>query len=609
MKNEQFDVLVIGGGHAGVEAAHAAALMQARTALITLSRDKIGCMPCNPAVGGIGKGHIVFELAALGGLMPQICTQSYLQAKLLNTRKGPAVQGLRLQIDKQRYQQLIVQELERTPHLTIIETMVDQLVFDERGNVEGLVTTDGRRFSAQAVVLTSGTFFNGLVHVGQESHAAGRWGEAPVVSLPEFLKARGLRMGRMKTGTPPRLLRSSLDFSVMEKDEVPPLSYLFEFEPHEAQVKMDCYLTHTNRAAHQIIFDNASLSPIFSKKITGTPTRYCPSIEDKIVRFAHKDSHHVFVEPEGMGSEEIYPNGISNSLPREVQEQFVRSIPGFENAVFTKYAYGIEYDFVYPDQLAHTLEVKTIPGLFCAGQINGTTGYEEAAGQGRIAGINAALKAQQRPPYIMSRNVGYIGVMIDDLVSMGVDEPYRMFTSRAERRLILRQDNAFARLSHVAHELGLISDEKLRAVEAENEAVSRVLSELEQSGKMTQFAQLISNNHPEMVKQEIARLAAVNLSARAIETIYAEILYGPYKKRELREIEKSEQHRQLRIPGDFVYTQLPGLSRELQEKLNRHRPETIAQAALIPGMTPATLSLLIFRVRQAGARPCTQGGK
>lgn len=596
--DRHYDVIVIGAGHAGVEAAAAAARMGVQTALITLRKDRIGYMPCNPAIGGIGKGHIVFEIAALGGIMPHVCTTSYLQAKMLNTRKGPAVQGLRLQIDKHAYQQQIRGKLETMANLTIIEAMVDEIVVDENQQVTGVRTTDGLTYTTSQVVVTGGTFLNGVVHVGQESHSAGRMNEKPVIDLARNLRTLGLRIGRMKTGTPPRLLRSSIDFSAMELDKVEPLEYLFEFQPHHATVKMDCYITHTNETSHQIIFDNAHLSPILSKKITGTPTRYCPSIEDKIVRFASKTEHHVFVEPESLSSDEIYPNGISNSLPKEVQEQFVRSIKGFENAIFTQYAYGIEYDFVHPDQLSHTLEAKTIPGFFLAGQINGTTGYEEAAGQGIIAGINAARKAQGKPPYVMSRNEGYIGIMIDDLVTMGVDEPYRMFTSRAERRLILRQDNVFSRLYKKAFELGVIDQTLHDAIDAETMAINNLVEQLRATKKLTLFAQLISNNKPELVKEELQRLSTNTLSARALETVYAEILYGPYKQRELREMEKSEQLRTMTIPQSIEYTGMSGLSRELQEKLNRHQPATIGQAALIPGMTPATISLLIFKVRE-----------
>ncbi len=597
---QHFDVIVIGGGHAGIEAAYAAARMGVSTALITISKDKIGLMPCNPAVGGIGKGHIVFEVSAFGGLMPQLCTKTYLQAKMLNTRKGPAVQGLRLQIDKEAYRTAAGRALDETKNLTIVEDMVTEIILSEDNSrrTEGVVTTSGKRYSAQSVVLAGGTFLNGLIHIGEESFPAGRRNEPAVTELAQFLRSLGLTVGRMKTGTPARLLRSSLDFSRMTLDEAEDPGYLFEFEPHTATTKIPCYLTHTTPETHKIILESAHRSPIFSKKITGTPTRYCPSIEDKVVRFAHKEEHHVFVEPESASNDEIYPNGISNSLPKDVQERMIHSIPGFENAIITTYAYAIEYDYFPPDQLTHTLELKKIPGLFFAGQINGTTGYEEAAGQGLIAGINAALRVKGLEPYIMSRNEGYIGIMIDDLVSCGVDEPYRMFTSRAERRLILRQDNTFTRLAPAAFRLGLIDQVQYEKVEQESRDIAQVIEQFEVSGMLRQFAQLISNNRPESVKNEISRAGGHTLSRRAIETVYAEILYGPYKKRELKEIEKSETYKNLLIPDTLLYKNMPGLSRELQEKLTHHAPGTIAQAALIKGMTPATISLLIFRVRE-----------
>lgn len=598
----KFDVVVIGGGHAGVEAAYASARMGCQTALITLRKDRIGFMPCNPAVGGIGKGHIVFEISALGGLMPQLCTQSYLQAKMLNTRKGPAVQGLRLQIDKEVYAQKAQEALEATPNLTIIEDMVDELFFsegDDQKNVTGVLLASGEKISCSCAVLTSGTFLNGLVHIGQESHAAGRRDEQAVIKLAEFMKSLNLKIGRLKTGTPPRLLRSSIDFSVMEEDvSDPDLGALFEFEPHNVTHKMSCYVTHTNPQAHQVIFDNAHLSPIFEKIIQGLGPRYCPSIEDKVTRFAHKSSHHIFVEPESASSDEVYPNGISTCLPKTAQEQFIRSIKGFENAIITKYGYAIEYDYVLPNQLHHTLEIKTIPGFFLAGQINGTTGYEEAAGQGIIAGINAALKAQGKPAYVMSRNDGYIGIMIDDLVTLGVEEPYRMFTSRAERRLLLRQDNVFSRLGDNAYELGLISPERYDAILKERTFVQTMIQQIADLRKTKHLVQLISDGKSDEVKKFIVELSPQALPARLLTHIFAEILYEPYKKREEREVEKSESYRTLVIPDTFVYKNIPGLSRELQDKLTKYRPKTIAQGALIQGMTPAALTLLIFRVRE-----------
>ena len=445
MNTTNFDVIVVGGGHAGIEAAYAAARLGSRTLLLTLHLDRIGLMPCNPAIGGIGKGHIVFEISALGGLMPKLCTQTYLQARMLNTRKGPAVQGLRLQIDKHAYNQLSRTMLSQTPNLTIVMGMVEELLTID-GKIAGVATREGARYSAPTVILTTGTFLNGLIHVGQTNYTAGRQGEEAATKLSTFLLRAHLAMGRLKTGTPPRLLRSSLDFSVMESQGSDELFQLFEFAPHAVTHKMSCYITHTNQNTHDIIQENFEYSPIFTGHIKGTPPRYCPSIEDKISRFADKKSHHVFVEPESASSDEMYPNGLSTSLPLNVQEKFIRSIKGFENAIITRPGYAVEYDYVLPNQLQHTLEVKTVPGLFLAGQINGTTGYEEAAGQGIIAGINAHQKAHEKEPFIVSRHESYIGIMIDDLVTLGVDEPYRMFTSRAERRLLLRQDNVFRRL-------------------------------------------------------------------------------------------------------------------------------------------------------------------
>lgn len=602
-QNNNYDVIIIGAGHAGIEAAHAAAHMGCKTALITLRKDRIGWMPCNPAIGGIGKGHMVFEISALGGLMPQLCTKTYLQAKMLNTSKGPAVQGLRLQIDKELYTRAAQDALANIKNLTIIEDMVDELILDKNKNVRGLITSKGNTYYTNAVILTSGTFLNGLVHIGQETHPAGRRDEQAVIKLATFMKSLNLEMGRLKTGTPPRLIRESLDFSVMEEDLSDNLEYLFEFKSHKVTHKMSCYITHTNPAAHQIVFDYAELSPIFSNKIQSTGPRYCPSIEMKVMRFAQKDSHHIFVEPEtacpdSSFANEVYPNGLSTCMPKDGQEKFIRSIKGFENAIIAQYGYAIEYDFVMPHQLHHTLELKKIPGFFLAGQINGTTGYEEAAGQGIIAGINAALKVQGRKPYIMSRNEGYIGIMIDDLVTFGVDEPYRMFTSRAERRLLLRQDNTFARLGPKAYDLGLIDKEMYNAIVQEVQDVQAVVEKLEETGQTKKLIQMISDGKPKEVKEIIRNANNKKLSSRALTSVYAEILYAPYKKRELREIEKSEEYRNMHIPENFSYKDLPGLSHELQEKLIQFKPATIAQAGLIQGMTPAAISLLIFRVRE-----------
>lgn len=594
-----FDVIVVGGGHAGIEAAASAARMGSRTLLVTLNLDKIGFMPCNPAVGGIGKGHIVFEISALGGLMPQLCTKTYLQARMLNTRKGPAVQGLRLQIDKNAYNRLAKQRLEAMPNLTLATGMVQELLFDGAGAVSGLTTREGATYYAPAVILTTGTFLNGLIHTGHRNYSGGRQGEEAVTDLSAALKKLELKMGRLKTGTPPRLVRSSINFSVMERQGSDDLQELFEFYPHKVEHKIDCFVTHTNERTHEIIKKHFHLSPIFTGHIKGTPPRYCPSIEDKISRFADKNAHHVFVEPESASSEEIYPNGLSTSLPLEAQRDFIQTIAGFEHAIIARPGYAIEYDFVAPNQLHHTLEVKTVPGLFLAGQINGTTGYEEAAGQGIIAGINAHLKGAGKPPYIMKRTEGYIGIMIDDLVSLGVDEPYRMFTSRAERRLILRQDNVFTRLGSEAHSLGLISDDLYADMQREAQQVAEVVAKLQSNQKeYLSIMRLLADGEIDLVHQKITMQAPAALATRARASIHAELLYGPYLEREAREAEKIEQYQQLVIPALFDYTQIPGLSTELQQKLSKHRPTTIAQASLIQGMTPAALSLLIFRIRQ-----------
>ncbi len=593
--NRNFDVIVVGGGHAGIEAAHAAATMGCKTALISFSKNTIGLMPCNPAIGGVGKGHIVFEVSALGGLMPQLCRDTYLQVRMLNTKKGPAVQGLRLQIDKEAYKKHSLLSLEQKENISIIEGEVEEIIIENRIVIGCRV--NGKQFNAPNVILTSGTFLRGLTHIGTEcKKEEGRQGEPAAYSLSNNLKLLGLKLGRLKTGTPPRLLRSSLDLSQMEPQDDMELDYLFEFHPHCAKSSHSCYITHTNKNTHEIIRKNFSRSPIFAGIIHSRGPRYCPSIEDKIFRFSDKESHHVFVEPESASSDEIYPNGLSTALPLDVQEEYIHSIKGFEHAIITKPGYAVEYDFVLPTQLHHTLEVKNIAGLFCAGQINGTTGYEEAAGQGIIAGINAACKILKKEPFKLERHESYIGVMIDDLVTMGVDEPYRMFTSRAERRLMLRQDNVFLRLTDKAYAIGMIDQKLYDDFSAERKLLRESLSLLRKKYRPQELSKLIGK--PECPRAKIIELVDQNLSERIIKNIHAEILYEPYLARELREIERNKQFEELKIKETIDYQSIDGLSNELKQKLISYKPATIAQASRIPGMTPAAISLLIFRTRR-----------
>lgn len=598
MKNpvsHNFDVIVIGGGHAGVEAAHAAATMSSKTLLITLDIKKIGLMPCNPAIGGVGKGHIVHEISALGGLMPKLCTQTYLQARMLNTKKGAAVQGLRLQIDKFAYKKAAQTALSHIKNLTIHTDAVVEILVDKQA-VRSVRTKSGQQFFASTVILTAGTFLNGTLHIGKKQWPGGRVQENSVTGLSQNLLSLGLKMGRLKTGTPPRLDKTTVNFSAMEQQEAANLNYLFEFHPHRTNNTHACYITRTNERTHKIIKENLHLSAMYSGNISGVGPRYCPSIEDKIARFAHKTSHHIFVEPEGADSCELYPNGISTSLPENVQEAYVHSIVGFENAVITRPGYAVEYDFVFPEQLKPTLETKKIHGLFLAGQINGTTGYEEAAAQGLMAGINAHQQHTQKPPFILERSHAYIGVMIDDLVTLGIDEPYRMFTSRAEHRLLLRQDNAFLRLTEKGYNLGLIDKKLFNEFLLEKESIENTLAQLHRSYGTTELLRLLGQ--PEYNSELLQKNTLEPLSERALQTIHADIRYAPYIKREMREVEKMKQFKELKIPQTFNYKGLPGLSIELQEKLMRYQPSTIAQASLIPGITPAALSLLIFKTRQ-----------
>ena len=593
-----FDVIVVGGGHAGIEAAYCAARMGSKTLMITLDVEKIGLMPCNPAIGGVGKGHLVYEISALGGLMPKLCTQTYLQVRMLNTSKGAAVQGLRLQIDKYAYNKLSKDVLTNTENLTVLSGKVEKVLIDHITNtVKGVRTHDNITYNAPSVVITTGTFLNGRVHIGTENYSAGRRDEEAVAGLSLFFNSVGLTLKRLKTGTPPRLLRSSIDFSRLAYQEPDNLNYLFEFYPHKTTNTRPCYIGHTNEKTHAIIRQNLHLSAMYNGNITGIGPRYCPSIEDKIGRFPHKTSHQVFVEPEGANDDEIYPNGISTSLPLSVQKQYIQSIVGFEDAIITKPGYAIEYDFVLPNQLHHTLEVKQVPGLFLAGQINGTTGYEEAASQGLVAGINAHLKTAHKNPFILDRTESYIGVMIDDLVTMGVDEPYRMFTSRAERRLLLRQDNAFLRLTEKGYNLGLIDDTLFADFKQEKKIIEDTLQSLRSGNNGTELLRLYGQSSEHITDLKCA--INTDVSDRALQTVHAEICYGPYIIRETKEVEKHKQYQQLTIPTWIDFSAIPGLSKELQEKLKRYAPTTIAQTVLIPGMTPAAISLLILTIKDS----------
>jgi tRNA uridine 5-carboxymethylaminomethyl modification enzyme len=631
--SKSFDVIVVGGGHAGTEAALASARMGCDTLLITHSIESLGAMSCNPSIGGIGKGHLVKEIDAMGGAMAAATDEAGIQFRILNSSKGPAVRATRAQGDRVLYKAAIRRRLENQPNLSLFQAAVDDLLVSG-DQVHGVVTQMGLEFMAKKVVLTAGTFLDGKIHVGLNNHAGGRAGDPAAVSLSARLKELKLPQGRLKTGTPPRIDGRTINFAVMleqpgDLDPVPVFSYLGRPEQHPRQVP--CWISHTNEKTHDIIRGGLDRSPMYTGLIEGVGPRYCPSIEDKIHRFASRNSHQIFLEPEGLTTNEFYPNGISTSLPFDIQWDLVRSIRGLESAVIVRPGYAIEYDFFDPRQLRHSLETRAIGGLYFAGQINGTTGYEEAAAQGMLAGINAGLAAQNKEPWLPKRSESYIGVLVDDLITRGVQEPYRMFTSRAEYRLSLREDNADMRLTGIGRKLGLVDDYRWEVFCRKQEAVSRETSRLEDIwvGPKHEVAPLVSQllgqdlshecNLTELLRRPGVTYEAITalgnglwspgtldddlgLAAQISDQVEISVKYQGYIDRQALEIARQEHNESFPLPEFLDYAQVIGLSKEVQQKLNLHKPATLGQAGRISGVTPAALSLLLVHLKKGLGR-------